>query len=320
MFAWLSAVDIIAEFLYPAERVSLKWCCKTTNLRIGWKLIKRGFRTIVLKELRKYLENADLIVNMLSDHKHVLTGSFLLKCISGNGDIIPNDIDLYFIAKTSNQDPFLEKQAQNELKTHDFSQILLENGTIMQGRGEGYTDLPIRSTHYKIDGHPIMTMNLLQIPFEFNYSNTQAKEFLDKNQAFFPEMKHNEQYILRFKSIKDYISKTCDMQFLGNMYDGHTLNVSCWNSIIEKKTTIESFRGIYTRENGYTGCAKFFLHRIHKRIQKYQERGYLFIWKNAFHKNYLMTHVQKCDGECFQICEDGATWKNDSDVETDFEI
>jgi hypothetical protein len=319
MFGWLSAVDIIAEFLYPAERVSLKWCCKTTQSRITWNLIERGFRAIVSNELSKYIENTDLILNMLIDHKHVLCGSFLLKCISGNQDIIPNDIDLYFIAKTSNYDPFLEKQAQNELKIHDFSQILLENGTLMQGHGEGYTDLPIRSTHYKIDGHPVMTMNLLQIPFEFNYSNTEAKKFLDKNQAFFPERKHNEQYILRFKSIKDYISKTCDMEFLGNMYDGRTLNVSSWNSIIEKKTTIESFRGIYTRDNGYSHCPKFFLHRIHKRIQKYQERGYRFIWKSAFDENYLTTHVEKCDGEYFQNFEDGSTWKNDSDLEMDLE-
>ncbi len=323
MFDWLSAIDVLVDFLFPAERVALKWSCRRIHQQLTWNVVERGFHEIVFKELLKYTSNAYIVLNMLKDHNHVLCGSFLLRCISGNENIIPNDIDLYFMAKTQNNASFLTKQEQDEVKVHDFSHLLLQVGTLMKGHGEGYTDLPIRSVHYilsdfyknEIIDNQIqnMTMNLLQIPYEFDY--IYAKDFLDKYKSFFPEMQNEDKYTLRFTNIQDYISKTCDMQFLSNMYDGCKLRVRHWNSIIEKITVIESFRGIYTRNNGYSGCAKFFLHRIYKRMQKYQERGYRFIWKDVFHEDYLMKHVSKCDGKYFQIYDDGATCKIDSDVE-----
>jgi hypothetical protein len=132
---WLSASHIITDFLYPSERVALRWCSQKTRERITWNLIEKGFDQIVLKEMKKYMnQDTNDILKMLKKHENVLCGSFLLRCITGNIQISPNDIDVYFMAKTENIASFLEKKQNGEINVHDFSHLLRQNHTLLNAR------------------------------------------------------------------------------------------------------------------------------------------------------------------------------------------
>jgi hypothetical protein len=280
----LPVVSVLTTFLFPVERVVLKWVSREFNTSITWKLVFANFREIAANRLAGFVPDAHVFLAKMQTHKHFLSGSFLLQCILGE-DWPDSDIDMFFLAKSENTARFADKQVSNELIVHDFSRWLLDQNWVSYAYYETYPHLPIRSVEYCF-GDSNKRLNLLQIK-----PKTQMRSrFHDLYGHCFPEMKDNA---LHYKSVFDYVDQIADMDFLKIIYDGDVLKVFNWQSLVERKSNISSFRGTYVR-GGWDDCQKVFLHRLKSRIEKYTERGFQLDWSSDFHKYYFDSHFRSC--------------------------
>lgn len=286
-------LEFLLEYLYTSDKVSLKRINKLTNQKITWKLVDKNFDKIVIDEMTRKMGQrmGQEIIEKMKLHDHVLSGSFLLQCLTGNF-WETSDIDFYFYAKSKNSSDYMEKIQENELHIHDFSHWLLsqEFATCV----DSYNSLPIRCVAYEKDH---LNIDLLQVKPEFSFRST----FHAKYHKFFPNMiydKETDMCTFKFSSIWEYIQETSDFSFLTNMYDGNRLKVSNWTSIIEKSSTVECFKGTYIRKGQY--CAKSFLHRINDRIEKYELRGYQMKFKDDLNEDYFNRHINHClEDRCY---------------------
>jgi hypothetical protein len=90
----------ICLFLYPSERVSLSWCSKQYKKDISWKWICLHFDVIVQKRcLELFGKKLDMLQRAFSSN-NMLSGSFLLWCITGTTQWQPDNIDFYLLAQS----------------------------------------------------------------------------------------------------------------------------------------------------------------------------------------------------------------------------
>jgi hypothetical protein len=303
------ACSVVVDFLYPADRVSLKWVSKALYREIKTHQILQDIRDIVIRKLSHKLKNisGELFLMKMQHHGIVMSGSFLLQCLMGE-DWENSDVDLYFMATSENSSGFSEKKSLNELHIHGFSQWLIDEN--WETSVDTYPGLPIRSVMYAPEGssyddkiHGKM-INMIQIYPKFNMSS----QFHRQYHKFYPSLvlDKDNKYYLFFKSVTDYVEQTCDMHFLQNVFDGKNCQIGNWESIVERKSKLESFRSVYTRKSSMlSDCVKGFIHRMKSRIEKYELRGFDLTWKNEFHQHYFESHLRNC----------GKTNGYDSDVD-----
>jgi hypothetical protein len=287
------ACSVVVGFLHPADRVSLRWVSKAFYLDIKTHQILQDIREIVIRKLSQKLKNisGELLLMKMQYHGIIMSGSFL-QCLMGQ-DWENSDVDLYFVATSENSSSFSEKESLNELHIHGFSQWLIDEK--WETSVDAYPGLPIRSVIYVPEGSNFeeKCINMIQIFPKFNMSSQFHKQY----HKFYPSLvlgKDNNYYLF-FKSVADYVEQTCDMHFLQNIFDGKNCQIGNWDSIVERKSNLESFRSVYTRTSSMTSdCVKGFIHRMKTRIEKYEERGFNLTWKNEFHQYYFESHLRNC--------------------------
>ncbi len=289
---------IVIDFLYPADRFALKTV--SFHKEIKTKQILYDIKDIIITKLATSFTSrqfAELLITKMHYHNIVLSGSFLLQCLIGE-DWDNSDIDLYFVATSTNSSDFNAKKLLNELHVHGFSQWLIDEG--WETSMDVYPELPIRSILYFPRGksyddnndYKSKAINMIQIYPQFDMTSTFHKQYYKFYPFIIVEDGH---YWFKSKSVRDYVGQTSDMQFLKNIYDGEICNVANWDSIVQRKTHLESFKSVYVREcSRYSDCSKSFIHRMNKRMEKYESRGFELIWKNEFHQYYFESHLRHC--------------------------
>jgi hypothetical protein len=187
-----------------------------------------------------------------------------------------------------------------------------------------YNSLPVESRSYRIvpNRPPI---NIIRCPPRFVYEKPNIdigemhsptelwqdvesepdetmEELADKEwesdmkqiQSFFPHIQSKEDCLfVSFDSIPDYMDKTCDIKFLHNYYDGTQLHVKYWEALIEKTTSIEMGCGLM--DCFLETCKRPFWHRLQKRVDKYERRGYTMEWSSESYQKQVMDHVHTRD-------------------------
>ena len=90
-------LEFLLEYLYTSDKVSLKRINKLTNQKITWKLVDKNFDKIVIDAMTWKMgqEIYQEIIEKMKLYNHVLSGSFLLQCLTGNF-WETSDIDFYF--------------------------------------------------------------------------------------------------------------------------------------------------------------------------------------------------------------------------------
>jgi hypothetical protein len=290
---FFGACPLVCDFLYPVDRVSLRWVSKSLYKEIKPDYILKDIRQIIINKLGQRFRDAELFLIKMQYHGIIISGSFLLQCLLGE-DWSNSDLDLYFMATSENSFTFLEKESLNELHVHNFSHWLMDKGWLTNV--DSYPGLPIRCVSYTPEGtmfeDKYKTIDMIQIYPKFDMSS----EFHRQYHKFYPSIiMENNKYWLKFKSVFDYIEQTCDMKFLQNAYDGKNCKIGSWESIVERKSDLESFKCVYVRKSpSNSDCVKGFIHRMEKRIEKYEDRGFALTWKSEFHQNYFESHLRTC--------------------------
>jgi len=106
-------LEFLLEYLYPSDKVTLKRINKLTNQKITWGLVDKNFHQIVIDTMSRKMGQTmgQEIIEKMQLHNHVLSGSFLLQCLTGNF-WETSDVDFYFYAKSNNSSDYLEKNSR----------------------------------------------------------------------------------------------------------------------------------------------------------------------------------------------------------------
>jgi hypothetical protein len=280
--------------------VSLRWVSKSLYKEIKLQYILKDIRQIIINKLATRIKDpvlpfyeAQLFLTKMEHHGIVMSGSFLLQWLMGE-DWSNSDLDLYFMATSENSSNYSYKQSLNEVHVHDFSHWLMDEGWLTSV--DCYPGLPIRCVSYAPEGTKYddkhKAIDMIQIYPQFEMTSQFHKQYHKFSPSLIME---NNKYWLKFKSVHDYIEQTCDMQFLQNVYDGQTCRIGNWQSIVERKSDLESFKCVYVRKSSSNSdCVKGFIHRMQTRIEKYESRGFVLTWKNEFHQHYFESHLRNC--------------------------
>jgi len=295
-------INHCCNFLAFGEIFAFRLSCTEINRKISPTF--KNFNNFIKARLTECFKdtkdgtvvNVDEFLTLIHNSHCIISGSFILQCITGeNWD---SDIDIFYVKLKPEIYSDL-KFGYNEPKpimheayivNREFNKEVYEKGKLADNfinyMSENFTNTNIPYDDYNFElsalclSYSYATKNVYKKPIDIIGIFHQSS-IMNRNEEYLEMLNLNNLMDKKiYNSASCYIKEETDMEFLKCVYDGKQLKVKDWNSIWNRQCEyfIKDLKIIpfyyYVDEKDEIYVRQSYILRMYSRIHKYRKRGF----------------------------------------------